>query len=137
MKYLAFVLLLGTFNLYAEECESIKLEHQNAKICAEITVDGFSKNHILKKFWPSISPKNFIDLPIVSRKQAAKILCELFLKRKYSTVKSSLIKADGPVLIISSENSGIKIEKDSEVSFGNAYSIPTTEKMIYHVECVE
>jgi hypothetical protein len=137
MKYLSLVLLLGMFNVYAEECASIKLEHQNAKICAEITVDVFSKNYIIKGFWPAISPKNFIDLPIVARKQGAKILCELFLKRKYSRVRSSLIEADGPVLIISSENSGIKIEKDSTVSFGNVYSISTAEKMFYHVECVE
>lgn len=137
MKYLSLVLLLGMFNVYAEECANIKLEHKNAKICAEITIDNYSKNHILKDFWPSITPKNFLDLPIVARKQAAKILCELFLKRKYIHVKSSLTQSQNPLLIISSENSGIMIENNSEVSFGNAYSIPTKEKMFYHVECIE
>jgi hypothetical protein len=137
MKYLSLVLLLGIFNVYAEECATIKLQHKNATICAEITVDDFSKNYILKDFWPSISPKNFLDLPIVARNQGAKILCELFLKRKYSRVRSSLKEADSPVLIISSENSGIQIEQTSATSLGNAYSISTAEKMFFHVECID
>jgi len=136
MKYLALVLLLGVFNAYAEVCEDIKLTHEKVEICAEITIDEYSKNHILKDFWPPISPKNFIDLPFVARKEGAKVLCELFLKRKFSQVRSSTVEADRPVLIITSENSGIKVEKNSELSFGEAYSITTAEKMFHHIECI-
>lgn len=134
-KMIITLVALASVSIYAKQCEDIELNHARVEICAEVTIDNDSKSYTLKDFSPSITHKNYLDLPIMARDQAGKILCELFLKRKYSNVRSSLIKTKEPVLILTSENSGIRVES-STLSFGNAYTITTIEKMFKHVECI-